>query len=195
MYSTGVSMAELLWYIPNAVSGALFPKIPTLENKVASQLTARTCRQVFSLIFIGAILFRFLGKTIIVMAYGQEFQPSTAPFLWLLPGILGMTISKIISADLSGRGKPEYSTKTSGLTLVITIIGDIILIPALGISGAALASSLAYITSAIVSVIWFRKETGTSIGDLLILKPSDLQLLQQRLSSAASNLLLKLTKK
>ena len=40
LYSTSVSSAELLWYVPNAISSTLFPKSATLDKDVGAQLTA-----------------------------------------------------------------------------------------------------------------------------------------------------------
>ncbi len=168
-------MAELIWYIPNAVSGALFPKISTLDPKTANQLTSRTCRQVLLITLVSAVGFSLIGPILIPWVYTDKFQGSVPPFLWLLPGIVGMSISKVISADLAGRGKPQYATYTSTITVLGTIILDIALIPAYGIVGAAIASSIVYIASSILSVIWFSKETHTQWRQVVVPTRDDLR--------------------
>ena len=175
LYSTGVGMAELIWYIPNAVSGALFPKISTLDSRTANQLTSRTCRQVLLITLVSAVGFSFIGPILIPWIYTNKFQDSVTPFLWLLPGIVGMSISKVISADLSGRGKPQYATYTSAITVFGTVILDIALIPTFSIIGAAIASSIAYLVSSILSVIWFSKETHTQWRQVIVPTRDDLR--------------------
>lgn len=179
-YTTSVSMAELLWYVPNAVSGALFPKVSSIYESTANRLTPQACRQTLLLVTIGAILFALAGGWVLVGFYGEAFRPAVAPLLWLLPGMIGLTAAKVISADLSGRGKPQYAAYTAGVTVVLTVVLDILLIPAYSISGAAIASSISYICSGSLSIFWFWRETGVPPQTLLIPRMSDVRLLYER---------------
>ena len=61
LYSTGVSSAELLWYIPNAISSTLFPKSAALDKDVGARLTARVCRQTLLITLPLAIGFGIAG--------------------------------------------------------------------------------------------------------------------------------------
>jgi O-antigen/teichoic acid export membrane protein len=179
-YTTSVSVAELLWYLPNAVSGALFPKVSSVYERTANRLTPQACRQTLLLVCIGALLFSLIGGWVIIGFYGEAFRPAIVPFLWLLPGMIGLSIAKIISADLSGRGKPQYSAYTAGVTVTLTVVLDVLLIPAYNISGAAIASSISYIASGSLSVLWFYRETGVAPQTLLIPRLSDIRLLIER---------------
>jgi O-antigen/teichoic acid export membrane protein len=181
LYTTGVTMAELLWYIPNSLSSTLFPKVSSLDETVATRITAQSSRQTLLVSLPLALMFGAAGIILIPFFYGAAFAPAVAPFLWLLPGILSMAVSKIISAHLSGRGKPQYATYTSGITVVVTVILDLILIPSRGIVGAAIASSIAYTASAVLSVIWFNHENQTTWKQVLIPTLADLTSLLQQL--------------
>jgi O-antigen/teichoic acid export membrane protein len=180
LYTTGVSMAELLWYIPNSLSSTLFPKVSSLEKHTATRITTQSCRQALLVSVPLALIFGGAGIYLIPFIYGADFAPSVMPFLWLLPGILSMALSKILSANLSGRGKPQYATYTSGITVIATVILDLVLIPTMGIIGAAIASSIAYTISAILSVIWFNRENQTGWREIVIPTFPDLiSLIQQ----------------
>lgn len=180
LYSTGVAAAELVWMVPNSISATLFPKSASLDRKTAGQLTARTCRQTLLLLVPLTLAFGVVGIWLIPFIYGQNFSQSVSPFLWLLPGIIAITISKIIFANLSGSGKPQYATITSTITICLTVILDIALIPSLNINGAAIASSLAYTTSAILAIFWFVKETQITWQATLIPGWQDVIYLYQR---------------
>jgi O-antigen/teichoic acid export membrane protein len=180
LYTTGVTMAELLWYIPNSLSSTLFPKVSSLDKTVATRITAQSCRQTLLVSLPLAVVFGAAGIYLIPFFYGASFAPSVAPFLWLLPGILSMAVSKILSANLSGRGNPQYATYTSGITVIATVILDLALIPSMGIVGAAIASSIAYTASAVLSVIWFNHENQTSWRQVLLPTPADLISLMQQ---------------
>jgi O-antigen/teichoic acid export membrane protein len=186
LYSTGVSMAELLYYLPNAISGALFPKVPTITPEAASQLTARLCRIVLLVTIPLCIVFGVIGILLIPWIFGAPFKPSISPFLLLLPGIIGISVSKLIAADLSGRGKPQYAMYISIFTVIMTISLDILLIPRASINGAAIASTSAYLASALLYIIWFSKETSLpwnliitpERGDFVILYSKSRELLR-----------------
>ena len=180
LYTTSVTMAELLWYLPNAVSGALFPKVSSSDESTANRLTPQACRQTLVVVCLGAIVFSLVGGWLLVEFYGDAFRPAVAPFLWLLPGMIGVTVAKIISADLSGRGKPQYSAYTAGITVCLTLILDLPLIPVLSIAGAGIASSIAYIASGSLAVFWYCRETGLQPQALLIPRLADIQFLKER---------------
>lgn len=177
LYSTGVATAEILWYIPNSVSGALFPKSATLGKEVASTVTARACRQTLLVIIPLTIIFSGVGSLMIPLVFGIEFQASVLPFLLLLPGVIGLTIGKVIFANLSGRGKPQYATYTSVIALIFTVILDLALIPYIGIAGAAIASSISYVLVALISIYWFVDETRIHWTEVVVPTLADLNYL------------------
>jgi Na+-driven multidrug efflux pump len=77
-------------------------------------------------------------------------------------------VAKVISSDLSGRGKPEYSSIFAVITLGVTVILDIKLIPAMGIRGAALASSIAYCVDGVLLAAALKHEMGVKWKVLLM---------------------------
>lgn len=160
LYSTGVSSAELLWYIPNAISSTLFPKSATLDIDVGARLTARVCRQMMLITVPIAICFGVAGMVFIPLFYGINFAGAVIPFLLLLPGIVGIALSKIIFANLSGSGKPQFATYSSMIAFAATIVLDLILIPIYDIAGAAIASSIAYLLGSILAIFWFGHQTN-----------------------------------
>jgi O-antigen/teichoic acid export membrane protein len=179
-YTSSVTFAEFLWYIPNAVSSALFPKVSSVDKATANRITPQACRQTLLLVFLATIGFSVVGGFLIVFLYGEAYRPAVLPFLLLLPGMLGITVAKIVSADLGGRGKPQFAAYSAGITVIITIILDIFLIPSYSIIGAAIASSIAYIASGALSVFWFSRETGSSPQTLLIPRLEDVRYLKDR---------------
>jgi O-antigen/teichoic acid export membrane protein len=179
-YTTSVSMAELLWYVPNAVSGALFPKVSSVDEGTANRLTPQACRQTLLIVCLAAIVFSLVGGWVLVGVYGDAYRPAVSPFLWLLPGMIGVTVAKVISADLSGRGKPQYAAYTAGITVGLTVIFDLLLIPVLSISGAGIASSISYLASGVLAVFWYCRETGALPQTLLIPRLEDIRFLKDR---------------
>ncbi len=168
LYSTGVSSAELLWYIPNAISSTLFPKSAALDKDVGARLTARVCRQTLLITVPLAIGFGIAGTVLIPLFYGLNFVGAVIPFLLLLPGIVGIALSKIIFANLSGSGRPQFATYASIFTFAATIVLDILLIPIYDIAGAAIASSIAYLLGSVLAVFWFSQQTKIQWHQIIV---------------------------
>jgi O-antigen/teichoic acid export membrane protein len=174
LYSVSVNIAEILWFIPNSFAITLFSKVSSLPVEKSNFLTVHILQTSFLLTLLSGIGLFVLGRPIVLVLFGRQFLGSVKPLLVLLPGILGLTISKILCSDLAGRGKPQYLTYISSISVVLTIGLDFLLIPRIGILGAAMASSVAYIAAGLSSLWWFVKVSKVRLRDILIIRPSDL---------------------
>lgn len=56
----------------------------------------------------------------------------------------------------------------------LNVVLNILLVPSLGIVGAALATSLAYTFNAVVKVILYTRLSGGGVSELFIPRPGDL---------------------
>jgi Na+-driven multidrug efflux pump len=83
--------------------------------------------------------------------------------------------AKTLTADLAGRGKPQFGTYASFISFAINIPLNIYLIPKWGISGAAFASSVAYIIATVIVIIAFINISGKSLFDIVLIKKQDFQ--------------------
>ncbi|RQW86060.1 MAG: hypothetical protein EHM79_10355 [Geobacter sp.] len=185
-YSLAVGMAELMWMVPNAAVAPLFSGIAASEAIDRSQITLRTVR--WSMIFlcilaIGGFLF---GKLFIRFLYGADYLPSFMPFLWLLPGICLFPIFKLLAIDLSARGKPGFGTISSAVALVVNIVANVFLIPRMGASGAALASSISYVCMSLLCMFFFLQETKYRIRHIFIIDREELQFIKNAVSRYVS---------
>lgn len=148
-YALGVVISESLWQIPHAVAVALFPRTARTLDQEADVFTCFVIRQVFLLASVLGLLMALASPVAIPLIFGKRFGPSVAVIWWILPGTVAMAVAKVMSADLTARGKPEYNSIIALATLGVTALLDFALIPRMGINGAALASSIAYSLEAI----------------------------------------------
>jgi len=186
-YSIAVGIAERLWMLPGAIATVLFPKISSIKDTEANSLTPRIVRHTFLIIFIFSLILALIAKPLIKILFGSVFLPSVMPLIILLPGIIALGGCKILTADLAGRGKPQFGTYAAFVSLAVNIPLNLWLIPKWGISGAAFASSVAYITSTLIVMVAFVKISNTSWVTILFIKNEDFK--------DYKNLLAKLRKK
>lgn len=175
IYSISVMLAELIFYIPSAASTVLFPVTAASSKDQANRFTPMVCRHTFFWSVTSAIILALIAKPAIEILFTSNFIKSIVPLWLLLPGIITLSVNKVISTDLMGRGKPILSTYSTGIAAFCTIILDVILIPLLGVSGAALASSLAYFASTALIIYFFLRESDSKLGELFLPTNEDLR--------------------
>jgi O-antigen/teichoic acid export membrane protein len=144
MYSAGVSLAESSQHVVNAAATVLYPEIGQREGRERLRIT---------LIMIGGALYTVILVSIglaiampwlLPALFGKAFAPGVAAGLWLLPGMAGLTLFRMMGSVTSAHGKPEYRTYAGLAGITVTVALDFLLIPRYGIIGAAWASSIAY---------------------------------------------------
>jgi len=168
LYALGVAISEALWQIPAAAALALFPRTARTVDRGAAEFTCLIMRQVFVIAAAGAITIGIGSWLFLPLVFGERFRPSIAIVWLLLPGTLALSLGRVSASDLAGRGKSGYSSVFSITALVVTVVLDLILIPRVGIRGAALASSAAYCTNAVLILAALKYELKTTWRSLLL---------------------------
>lgn len=158
LYAVGVLVSEALWQIPNAAAVTLFPRTVRTLDKGAAQFTCLVIRHVLLVACVFGAGMALLSPLAIPLLFGPRFGPSVAVLWWILPGTIALSVSKVICADLAGRGRPEFSSICAFLSLVVTGSLDLLLIPRMGINGAALASTAAYSVQTILLAFFLKRQ-------------------------------------
>jgi O-antigen/teichoic acid export membrane protein len=130
---------------------------------------------------LGGVL---VGRPFIALLYGADFLPSFVPFLWLLPGICLFPIFKLLTVDLAARGYPGYGTVASAAALAANIGGNVLLIPRMGMAGAALATTISYSCMSLLCLVFFVRKTGYGLRDIFLIEAEERQIIRQFVTSA-----------
>ena len=174
-YAVAFGLAELLWRLPFALGAVFFPKASALDADENAATAAITCRRALFLVLLGVLAILPLGRVLIGGLYGPDFLPGLTAFYILAPSALFYTIFRVLSASLAGRGMPEVGVYAGGASVPVTIGLGLLLIPRMGIEGAAIASMAAYITAAAVALGLFVRVTGKSLLETLVITKDDVQ--------------------
>jgi O-antigen/teichoic acid export membrane protein len=147
LYTLGVSLAELTFFVPDAVSTVFFPRVAGMERESADEQVARVTRFTVLITLIATVALipaAFVAVNLVL----PEFTDSLPAFLVLLPGIICLTVAKVLASYVGGLGIPLRVAVASGTALAVNIVANLLLIPLLGIMGAALASTMSYTLNA-----------------------------------------------
>ncbi|SES81965.1 lipopolysaccharide biosynthesis protein [Hymenobacter actinosclerus] len=182
--SVGVSLMEAIWLIPR--SAALVQYVDLVNSTSTGPLPDSALR-VGRLAVLGTavavLVLVAMPPAVLTATFGREFGPAQAVMRLLAPGVVIMAVQMLITSYFSGRARYRLNNMASLVGLVVTVAGGLLLIPRLGIAGAALASTFSYAASTAFLVWHFRRVTGLGITAFLP-GPTDVarawQLLRQR---------------
>jgi O-antigen/teichoic acid export membrane protein len=174
VYSVAVFMAELVWYVPQAVITVLLPRVSaTGADGGGLAFTSRAIRHTVLWSVLCALALAAAAPVIIPFLYGRPFADAV-PALWiLLIGIAALAPGKLAVAHLAATGKPQYYTYLALAGIGLSVVLDLALIPRYGIIGAAAASAMAYGVSGALALWWLRAWTGADLRQSLIVRKDD----------------------
>lgn len=173
-YSTGVTIAELAWFIPDVFKEVLFSKTAKENNYKEIAAVIRVSNAVMAAIILGVIV---CGKFVIRIVYGAAFVPSYGVTILLFAGIPAMSWFKIIYTLFNAQGKRKISFAVLSASTVINIVTNLILIPVIGIYGAALASVVSYSVCGVVFVILFARLAEMKVTEFILMRKADIKVL------------------
>jgi len=167
--------------VPNILSAVLHPRVAHAGSEAeANKDTARVSRITVLCIGVGVVGILLLGRPLIRILFSDRFLPAVVPLFVLLPGIVMISIAKVINSDLTARGYPRANMWAGSVGFVSNVILNVILIPRIGLVGAALSSTVSYTLSAVVILIFFLRITGVRISSLVVPTGADIRLLWDR---------------
>ena len=111
-----------------------------------------------------AVVIAAVAPSLIPAVWGAQFSAATAPLLILLPGVLAMSIQRPIGQYFVRTKRSSIMNVRALVATVVNIALCLVLIPPWSASGAALASTLAYIVYAGVSVVAYQRQTGEGVA-------------------------------
>lgn len=165
-YAVAVGVAEQLRLLPSSISVAFLPNLANDMAMRQSQVPV-IFRYTMIISFASMLLAAIAGAPAMLLFFGWKYAGAVPAFLLILPGIASLGAASILASDLAAREKPKYSVWVGYLTLGANVIFSFVLIPLMGISGAALASSIAFIAAGILWLIFYKRESGILFRELM----------------------------
>jgi O-antigen/teichoic acid export membrane protein len=176
LYSISVLLAEKLSHIPQSVNVVLFPHVSSLSVEEANALTPRVTRNSLFLVAVAGLILYVISRPILLLFYGSDFLPSLQAFRILIPGIVTLSVAKILSSDLSGRDHRIQQTVATAVAFAVNVSLCLMWIPGRGIEGAAWASTVAYTLQSVLMLAFFTKLSGCGLRETVLIRREDLAL-------------------
>ncbi len=163
IYSVATKLSEVWNFIPVIICTSLFPAVINARKTDRASYASRL-KKLFLLMFALAvsisIVVTLLAKPLILRLFGEQYIsaiPVLAIYVWSTVGVfLGVVVGKYLLAE--NYIKTYFSITLFGAILNIAL--NIILIPRMGISGAAIATVVSYImvSAPVIVLLKLRKK-------------------------------------
>lgn len=187
-YALAVSATTLLLLLPRALSAVLYPRVARLsatgEELALDAVEARSIRHISLIVGLTSVGMALALELLVVPVFGADYRATVNLGLILIPGLAALGVAGVLAAAVVGRGYPRYSLYGSLITTPLTLLMYATLIPALHATGAALASTVSYVSGSLLMCWFYRRVTGHPVAPLLVPGRAELHDLRSLASSA-----------
>jgi O-antigen/teichoic acid export membrane protein/O-antigen ligase len=146
VYAVASKYAEMLRLPGLAVTYVLYPRLAARDRKDAAKAVAALLPRAVVLTSLAALPLA-AAVPLLPYVYGHAFASAMVPAYILLFGLIGEGAAGLVSAYLYAVGRPGANSLALGVSVVVTIVLDVTLIPRFHAVGAAAASAVAYLVS------------------------------------------------
>ncbi len=168
IYSNAISIIESIWLISRSILTVQNARIVNSNDiNYSIRISVEFIRISFVLVFFAIIVLLFIPANFYQFLFGNEFAEVKMVVVSISPGILFFSTAFILNGLFSGTGDFLYNAISSIVSLIITIVFGILLIPKMGLIGAGLTGSLSYTANSVVKIIFFELKYKVPLRQLL----------------------------
>ena len=155
VYLIAVQLSERMWLLSQSVSTVLLPKLSELSDldERKRQLTGIVARWMFVVAFFASAFLAAIAFPLINILFGSQYVEAVVTLMLLLPGVVFGSALKVLANDIAARGRPGLNMVTSLVVVAVNVALNVILIPLMGIEGAAISTSAAYFVSFMLCLV------------------------------------------
>jgi O-antigen/teichoic acid export membrane protein len=156
-YSISETMAENMLMLPIVVGVILFPKLSEMAHRHEKlRLTQQATLLTAALLLPMVVLASVFAKPLVGFVFGKSFLPAVPAFVWLMPGSFFLGIEVVMVQYLNSLGYPRVIVYSWIVVTTLNIGVNLWAIPAYGITGAAIVSSISYflVFVLVLAAVW-----------------------------------------
>ena len=161
LYSVALPTAKVFLYFPRAIGGILLPLAAELWAKKEEKLLRAGMESLykFSIIMIAPLVFIMFSFTelLITVLYGPSYILASAPMKILSIGMIFAILYGININFFAGIGQPKITSKITYTAALFNFMANIILIPYIGIIGAAIATTISYFIMMAMGLFYIKR--------------------------------------
>ncbi|HEY4181715.1 MAG TPA: oligosaccharide flippase family protein [Kofleriaceae bacterium] len=150
--------------VTNNVNPVLAHELAGKRVELIHILVKRTRRWFVPLMLVACIASAVLYPYVVPLLVGNaEFAQGAIPFAFLMAGLALSSPWQPFNQMLLMAAKPGWHTVMSALVFAVAFVGNYVLIPTLGLEGAAIATAVGLVVGCVLLVGMVRKITGVRL--------------------------------
>jgi O-antigen/teichoic acid export membrane protein len=151
-YGIAVRLAEMTFYVPDAISAMLYPAISSSERHEADRFAPAVSRFTMLATTLAAAAI-IPAAFVAIWLLLPDFKPAFPALVVIMPGIISLSLSKVLASYTAGVGRPLPTAVAAVVALTLNIVANLILIPRWGIVGASASSLISYTCHASILLV------------------------------------------
>lgn len=174
-YAVAVSLSILAGPLVMAFGNVAFPGLASGERVEETIKTAIKGSIAVSLVSLLMIL--AAGPFVVPVLFGRGYSTVTVLLLVLAPGAAVVVVNQVLGDVLRGLGRPGAVSVCEWIGILSTVGGLVLLVPHIGVMGAAVTSTVTYLVVFILLLRYAAKQAGVlarkNARDALPARPAD----------------------
>lgn len=168
VFASGTQVTEGVNIISHSIGLVELSVLSNTEKAQRSkQLTLRFTKLAVMLTFVAMLVICLLPTMFYEWLLSGEFGDIRSVIMLMAPGVVFFSAHTVMANFFSGTGRPKYNLYASLIGLSVTVVAAFLLIPRMGIQGAAITTSLTYLALFVYQWMVFRRLTGSRLSELL----------------------------
>lgn len=160
IYSVATTIVNLWSFVPNSIITAYNPSIVSAKN-TSYELYIKRVKQLYSIILWASILYAvfitIFSKLIITILYGTKYLAASTSLSISVWGVMFSFAGVVREIWLVNENKQKFSKWFALIGAIVNVILNIIMIPLLGIVGAAIATCITQIMVGLIGNLFFKE--------------------------------------
>jgi O-antigen/teichoic acid export membrane protein len=175
-YAVAAAIVSLVCEVPRSTMWPLVGNATGASEGARRMVFARVIRVQLALMCITAAGLASGIGVFLAVFYGERFLPAAAAVRLLLPGAVLWAISVPAGAYYTSLGQPGRILPYAVIATSVHVALDLVLIPRIGISGVAIASSVSQLIVAVSYLALLRRDARVSLAEMLFCTREDVRL-------------------
>ena len=176
VYAQASKFAQLLWLIPGILAGLIVPALKNKGQQLTNEQFISVCRITFFSHFILSVVLIGVSVLIYIFFLPGIYFNGFVSLLIMLPGYLLFIITTLLAAWFSAKRLLKTNLAASSLCCVLMILLDILLIPSMSYTGAAIANVVVYSITTLYLVYRATLQMQIAPKEFFAIKKSDFNL-------------------
>jgi O-antigen/teichoic acid export membrane protein len=167
LYVVAVTVSLALGFLPQASAMVTLAAGSNLPREGAKAVIGKSFRTSLVWLVGGCSALFVVAPWLITLVFGPKFMPSGLACRILLPGSIALGLNQVLYEGARSLNDPALPSHSEGLAVVLTCMGLYLLLPRFGFLGAAIASTLAYTSSLVFTLVLYHLRLHFPLRELL----------------------------